>query len=400
MLQGNISKSLVKFALPCILMRIIQNIYPLIDSIVVGKVLDTNSLSAVGIATSLYSLFNETFLGLVSGFSIVASKKIGARDHKSVSAVFLNSAAVSLIVSAAFSIVGILFSENMLLLLNTPNALMNTAREYLTVLLLGLILNVLFSWISEMLRAVGNSKMPLILLLVSTVLHLLLLYPLTREFGVIGTALATLISYLISDILGILLIKRSVPQFNILSVKNEVKLNGQTVKECLKIGVPMALTNLVVMVGVLILSFVTNNIGVAYISAYTVASKIGYILTTPIFGFATAVSVFVSQNFGARSYKRIESGVNFSLRLVGVINACIFLLVIFFSKAFLGFMLNNDKTAVQAAYLYLCIRCASTVVLTPAAIYKNILPAIGKPLFSTVSGFLEIGMRFLFPLAF
>lgn len=396
LVSGSIVKKITKFAIPCILIRIIQNLYPLLDSLIVGKILDLDSLSAVGVAGSLYSLFNDTLIGLVSGFAIVLSKKFGSETKRGVTNVFYTSLFASIILCVIVSVSGILFSEQMLLALHTPAPLMRHAKDYLFVLLLGLVPNMLYNFISEMLRAVGNSKTPLLLLIVSSCIHLVLLYPSTKWLGIRGTALTTAVSYVVTVIIGAIYIRKKVPQFGISAQTPRLDLG--VLKECFHIGVPMALTNLVVMLGVLMLSFVSNNIGTEYVAAYSCASKIGYIITTPIFGFATALAVFTSQNFGAGNFERIRQGVNKTLRLVFMLDACILVATLFIARPLLCFILGESRTAVDAGYTYLCIRGLSMFLLTPAAVYKSVLPAISKPFFSTASGFLEVGVRFLFPL--
>ncbi len=162
----------------------------------------------------------------------------------------------------------------------------------------------------------------------------------------------------------------------------------------------MALTGFVVTLGVLILSFISNNIGTEYTAAYSFASKIGYIMTTPIFGFATALAVFASQNFGRGNLDTIRVGVRKSVLVVFGIDLCVLLIALPVSKPLLYFALDENEIAVSAGYTYLLIRSLSMFILTPAAIYKSLLPAIGKPFFSTFSGFVEIGIRFVFPLLF
>lgn len=395
MTNGSIVKGVTRFAIPCILARVIQNIYPLLDSLIVGKILNLESLSAVGIAGSLYALFNDTLVGLVAGFAIIVSKKYGAEKKKEVAEGFYNALTLSLVLCGVASVLGIVFSDGMLTLLRTPAALMDCAKEYIVVMLLGLIPNMLYNFISEMLRAVGNSKMPLYLLVVSSVVHLALLYPLTLAFGVRGTALANIVSYVVTVVFGAIYIKKKVPAFR---KEDKLCLDTNTMRECMSIGMPMSLTNLVVMLGVLMLSFVTNTIGTEYVAAYSCASKIGYIVTTPIFGFATALAVFVSQNYGAENYDRIKQGIRSTLFVVYGVNIAIAAAVFALLKPMLNFMLDGNAVAVKAGCLYLLIRCVSMLVLTPAAIYKSILPAIGKPFFSTLSGFMEIGARFMFPL--
>ena len=196
----------------------------------VGKVLDVESLSAIGIAASVYALFNDTFIGLVSGFAIIASKKFGAEDKKGVNSTFYNSFVISSLLCLAVSALGIVFAKPMLLLLKTPLELIPCANEYLFVLFLGLLPNMLYNFISEMLRAIGNSKMPLVLLVISTAVHLAVLYPFTNSYGVRGTGLALVLSYVVTIILGGIYIckKEKIFKFSLEALKLDFKL----LKEC------------------------------------------------------------------------------------------------------------------------------------------------------------------------
>lgn len=279
--KENMVKNIIKFAIPCVLIRIVQNLYPLLDTFIVGKVLDLNSLSAVGVAGSLYSLFNDTLLGLVSGFFIVAGQKFGQDTKKGVAEAFYTSLVASVIVCIAVSGIGVLFSKQFLWLLNTPENLLECAKEYIVILLLGFVANMLYNFISQMLCAVGNSKMPFLLLIVSSVIHLVLLYPLTAYFGVRGTAYTTIISYIAAVVFGAVYIHKKVNVFRF--PIREFRLKRTVLKECFHTGIPMSLTNFVVALGVLILSFISNNIGTEYTAAYSCASKIGYIMTSPHF---------------------------------------------------------------------------------------------------------------------
>ena len=147
MTNGSIVKSVTRFAIPCILARVIQNIYPLLDSLIVGKILNLESLSAVGIASSLYALFNDMLLGLAAGFAIIASKKFGGGKKREVADVFYNALFLSIAICGAVTVLGTVFSRQMLLLLRTPAELMELAGQYFSTMLLGLFLNMLYNFI-------------------------------------------------------------------------------------------------------------------------------------------------------------------------------------------------------------------------------------------------------------
>ena len=396
MTTGNVLKSIIRFAIPCIGTRVIQNLYPLIDAVIAGKLLNVESLSAVGVAGSVYSLFNDTLLGLMAGFAVVASKKFGAKEENEVRAVYSDSLWVSVLCCVITSLIGIVFSGSILSVLKTPADIMVYGKQYLFVLFLGFLSNALYNFFCEMMRALGDSKRPLYLLIASSVLHFLLIAPLTYAFGIYGAALANVLSYILTDIWAVMMMRNQFPLFRVRLSK--IALQRRIVKECISIGLPMALTSLVVMMGVLLLNLVTNTIGADYIAAYSAASKIGYVITTPIFGFATALAVFTSQNFGAKRYNRIQEGIRKTLKLVWLIDGALLVLVMLLCKPILQFILSGNQTAIQAGIVYLAVRCCAMFILTPAAFYKSLLPAVGRPLFSTVSGFVEIGARYAFPL--
>lgn len=336
MTTGNITKSICIFAVPCILSRILQNLYTLVDSIIIGQVIDLNALAAVGVTGSIISLFTETVMGLMSGFSVIASKKYGSGSISEVKKVFSNSLIVTFIVSVLLTIFGTLFSRSLLTLMNTPTEIIDGATQYLSLTFIGISTMVFYNFLSEMLRALGNSREPLIFLFVSSVIHIILIivFDVWFKLGIAGAALSTMASQAIAVIMSGYYIYRKVPSYKI--SKSDLKLDKKILKECFHIGIPMAVTNFVVMFGVIILGFITNRIGTEYVAAYSCASRIGYIITTPIFGFATSMSVFVSQNYGAGNISRIKKGIRQTIIFVTSINFVLFLLFMFVSRSLLS----------------------------------------------------------------
>jgi len=399
MTEGNILRKIGIFAIPCILTRVFQNLYNLIDSAMVGQVFGVASLAAVGVAGSIIALFNDTFFGFVSGFSIVAAKKYGAGDMDGVKKIFVNALAITALLGVAVSVMGALFAREMLVLMQTPEENMADAMKYTVVVFLGMWSMVFYNFFAEMLRAVGNSKMPLIFLIFSFVFHALLNVVLLFWFdtGVAGAALSTVISQIASVVLCVVYTYSKMPCFKI--KLEDIRIDLESVGECMKMGVPMAVTNFVVMFGVIILSFVTNKMGTEYIAGYSCASKIGYIITAPLFGFASAVSVFVSQNMGAGKFDRVKEGVRKTLIFVTLVNAVLFLLTKLIERPLLSYLLSGDEVGTEAGLMYLDIRICAMFVLTFAAVFKNVTSSLGKPFFPMISGFLEIAVRYIIPLS-
>ena len=398
MTEGKILRKICIFAIPCILTRIFQNLYNLIDSAMVGYAIDVTSFAAVGATGAIISLFNDSLLGLMNGFSVVAGNKYGAGNFDELKKVYANSLIITALVSILVSVLGAFFSYTMLSLMQTPQEIIMEAQKYMIIIFAGMWSAAFYNFFGEMLRAVGNSLMPLVFLIFSFVTHAVLNYVLLFVFntGGGGVAISTVLSQVISAMLCIAYINKKAPFFK-LKLK-DIKPDITVIKECLRMGIPMSVTNFVVMFGVIILGFITNKMGTEYIAGYTCASKIGYIITAPLFGLATAASVFVAHNMGARNFDRIKEGVRKTILFTTVVNIALFILTKITAKPILNALLSGETIGVEAGLLYLDIRTIAMFWLTLAAVYKSVITALGKPFFSTVSGFLEIAVRYIVPI--
>ena len=309
MTEGNTLKRITLFAIPCIIGNALQNLYNILDSVIVGKSDDITALAAVGATGSLITLFLNTVTGLMTGFAVTVGKRYGARDAEGVKKAYSNAFLLTFGLAVLISVLGAVFADEMLKIMNTPEQIMDSASRYLRIIFIGMIFSVLYNFFCEMMRAVGNSRMPLVFLLISSLIHivLILIFLFVFSMGVVGAALSTVLSQLCAALLCYVYIRLKLPHFRISA--DILKPERAVMAECLKIGIPMAVTNFVVMFGGIILSFVTNGIGMEYVAAYTCASRVGYIVTTPIFGFATALAVFTAQNMGSGNLARIKEGI-------------------------------------------------------------------------------------------
>lgn len=398
MTKGNILKSIIRFSIPCAIGNILQNLYTIVDSVLAGKAIDNTALSAIGVCGSLISLLLNTAIGVMCGFAVAAGHQCGASNNEKIKKTFANSFLLSLIAGTAVSVIGVVFSRQMLIALNTPSNLLDDATSYMRIIFAGMMANILYNFFCEMLRAIGNSKAPLIFLFFSSVLHIALnlLFLFVIPMGVAGAAISNVLSQALAAAMCIVYIRLRVPVFCI--TFKDMKLDRETVLSCLRTGIPMALTNFIVAFGVIILSFVTNGIGDEYVAAYSTASRIGYIMTSPIFGISTALSVFVAQNMGNRDLERTKKGIRQTILFSFAVSAV--LLVIFAASArpLLSYLLNGDVIAVNAGVQYILIRCVAMFALVPASCLKNSLNSMERTLFPTVSGFVEIAIRYIFPL--
>lgn len=391
--SGSVVKGLFIFALPCVLSGILQNLYNVVDSVIVGRMIDTRTLAAVGATGSLVSLFTSSISGLMSGFSVVAGRRYGAGDHDGLKKVFANAFVLATLVSLLITVLGVVLARGMLTLMRTPADIIDGATRYLAVIMLGFSTTAFYNFYCEMLRALGNSRAPMLFYVGASVAHIFLaIFFIKLNMGVVGAALATVLSQAAAVAACVIYTLKKVLLYRF--SKADLALDGQVVRECLRIGMPTMATNFIVAFGVIILQFVTNGIGTEYVTAYSCASRIGYIITTPITGFSMAVSVFAAQNRGARNPARIRQGVRATLLILTGLNVVLFALSYVISPSILRLMITDGEKAIEAGVMYLKVRCTAMFVLAVASVYKLVLTGLGKPLFPTASGVLEIVVRY------
>ena len=306
---GNPFRSLLRFAIPVILGNLFQLFYTLADSVIVGKTLGADSLAAVG-STSIIIYFVFCFInGFTGGFGICLGQRCGAKDEKGMR----KSVAVSTILSIAFTVVltliCCLFAHEILYLMQIPADISGEAYDYMFVVLLGTGATVFYNMISNMLRALGDSKTPLYFLVFSSILNIFLdlFFILVFHMGVAGAAWATILSQFLSALLSLLV---GLNNFQVLHLRREDfrDLNA-SIRLHLKTGFPMGFQMSVMCIGQLAMQAVVNSLGTAAVAGYTAASKADQLSVLVNNAMMTAISNYVAQNFGAGKTERIRMGV-------------------------------------------------------------------------------------------
>lgn len=306
---GNPFWSLLKFAIPVILGNLFQLFYTLADSVIVGKTLGADALAAVG-STSIIIYFVFCFInGFTGGFGICLGQYCGAKDENGMR----KSIAVSTLLSVAFTVVLTLIcclsARMFLILMKVPSDIEDAAYAYMFVVLLGTGATVFYNMISNMLRALGDSKTPLYFLVFSSVLNIILdvLFILPLHMGVAGAAWATILSQFLSALLCLVVGLHNYP---ILHLRKEDfhDLKGISIQH-LKTGFPMGFQMSVMCIGQLAMQTVVNSMGTAAVAGYTAASKADQLSVLVNNAMMTAISNYVAQNFGAGNKERIRLGV-------------------------------------------------------------------------------------------
>lgn len=326
--EGNITKSLITFAIPILIGNWLQRIYTLADTIIVGRLLGTDQLAAVGAASVIANLFIDLCVSFTTGFSIVVAQYFGANDEKhrrqSLAATYFLSVLLVILLTA----IGFLLIKPLLHLTRTPAEIFDFSTQYLHILIGGLICSLIYNLLANLLRSLGDSFIPLVFLVISVSLNVVLDYSLIKyaALGVKGAAIATVISQGFAGIFCLIfcLFKRQIVHVN----KEDFVFNSSIYKKVISQGLATALMFSVVTLSTLILQAGINSLGTDMIAGYLAGRKYLEIFMIPGAALAMTAGSFVSQNYGASNYNRIKEGVK-QLLLIGFIWAAISFVILF-----------------------------------------------------------------------
>lgn len=395
MTKGNPTKLIMAFTLPLLIGNIFQQLYNIVDTIIVGRYIGVNALAAVGSTASIVFLILGFIIGLAQGLSILVAQYYGAEDYKNIKKAITMSAYLYLIIGTIVTIISVMYSREILLILNTPESIIDEAELYIKIIFTGTFASVLFNFFSGILRALGDSKTPLYSVLVSSAINIVLdlFFIIVLKSGVDGAAYATVISQFIASIFCFYKMN-SIGQIRI--KKSDWKFDKAMFVSSFKLGIPVALMNSVTAAGIMVLQFVVNGYGEVYVAAYAAGSKIIAILEQISMTFGSAIATYSGQNLGAGKIDRIKRGLRDTNIILFLINICAGLIVIVLGKEMMGiFVSANEVEVIDAGYIFLVVNSIFMWMLGLLWIYRSTLQAIGDTFVPMISGILEFTARIL-----
>lgn len=398
MTKGNPMSIIFKFTLMLLLGNIAQQLYNIVDTIIVGRNVDAMALAAVGSTGTIMFLMFGTSNGMVSGFTIVTSQRYGAGDTKGVKASVTNGFYLSLIIAAIITGAGLLFMRPLLVLMNTPEEIFDYALSYISTVCAGIVCVILYNYCASLMRAVGNSLMPLIFLICSaaTNVGLDLWFIVGFKMGTFGAALATVIAQGLAVIPCIIFIYAAMPALR--PSKEDWKWNPAIIKEQLKYGIPMAVQYSITASGTVIMQSAFNTFDYIAVGAITAASKFQGIITMGMFSVGQTMAAYAGQNYGAKNMKRIRQGVNSSLKLYIFYSAAAALISILSVPKILWIFFDSEvdiSLYIPWAMPYI-IECAVCYFfLAMIFIYRHTIQSVGYAQLAMILGFVELGARIL-----
>lgn len=392
--EGKISKVLLLFALPMIAGNMLQQFYNIADTLIVGRVLGTDALAAVGSAYTLMTFLTSVFLGLSMGsgalFSIYRGQRDESRLRSSVLHAFVLIMAVTVLINAAVYI----WLEEILAFLRVPHQVWAGMKEYLLVIFAGLIATSLYNFFSCLLRAVGNSSMPLVFLAVSALLNigLDLLFMLGFSMGIAGAAFATVIAQYVSGIGIMIYVFRNCR--DLLPQKDGLGYDGSILRSIINMSALTCLQQSVMNFGILMVQGLVNSFGPVVMAAFAAAVKIDTFAYLPVQDFGNAYSTFVAQNYGAGRNSRIRQGTKTAFVMSMIFSVVISLLVCIFAVPLMKIFVGGGETAViEAGVRYLRIEGALYCGIGCLFLLYGYYRAVKRPGMSLVLTVISLGLR-------
>ena len=309
MTSGTPIKQILLFSIPLIIGNIFQLFYNMVDTFIVGRTLGVNALAGIGAAGSVMFFVVGFSQGFTAGMAIPTAQAYGARDYEKVSRSVAINGVLSTLVVIVMTVLSMFFLWDILYLMNTPAEIIQYTYDYLIIIFGFMAITILFNMLSNLMRALGDSRTPVIALVIAVVINIILdyIFILVFDMGVAGVATATMVSQLIASLICLFYIQKKV---YLLKVKaRHFKMRKDEMIQHCRIGFPMAFQSSIIAIGSMSVTIALNTLGAEAVAGYSAAQKIDQIVVFVLMSFGVSMATYVGQNFGAKKYDRILRGV-------------------------------------------------------------------------------------------
>lgn len=394
--RGSISKSLFFFALPMMAGNLLQQFYNIADTLIVGRVLGKNALAAVGSAYTLMTFLTSVFLGLSMGAGALFSIYLGKKEMENLRSAVYHAFLLIMIVTILLNGVVYLFLDPILAFLRVPSEVWNPMKDYLLIIFGGLIATSLYNFFACMLRALGNSAVPLYFLAVSAIINIILdlLFIMGFHWGIRGAAAATITAQYISAI-GITIYVLCRCQ-NVITGWGHIPRNKYILKEILNLSTLTCLQQSVMNFGILMVQGLVNSFGATIMAAFAAAVKIDTFAYLPVQDFGNAFSTFTAQNYGAGNHSRIRTGIRQAFIMSISFSIVISLIVFLFAAPLMKiFIAPSEHAVIAAGVQYLRIEGSFYCGIGCLFLLYGYYRAINRAEMSVVLTVISLGLRVL-----
>lgn len=379
--EGPVGKQIFLFALPMLLGNVFQQLYNIVDTIIIGRYIGTDALAAAGASFPVIFVLVSLVIGITTGTTIIISQYFGAKNFESVKRAIDTVFIFLFFASIALTILGVFTIKYIWQLIGLPEHLIPNATTYFNIYAIGLVFMFGYNATSAILRGLGDSRTPLYFLIVSTFLNIGfdLLFVLVFKWGIAGVAFATVLAQSIAFGMSIWYLNRT--HKIIRFAYKGLVFDRAIFRNSLRIGVPTGFQHTFVALGMLALLSIVNRFGTNTIAAYTIAGRIDSFAALPAMNFGLALSTFVGQNIGAKKIERVKAGLRATLLMTTTVSVMVSLIAWFFGKELMG-VFTRDAEVIEIGYSYLVIVSSFYIIFSAMFVTQGVLRGAGDTVIS------------------
>lgn len=400
MTEGSPLRLLTLFTLPMLASNLLNQVYTITDSLIVGRYLGSTSLTAVGVCMPVILLVSSMVIGLNIGVGILMSQSFGRHDYGQMRHVLANSIYLGAALGIAIGVLGLPFSEPVLRLMGTPEGPMNEAVSYMRISFLATVFPIYYFMFSNTFRGLGDAYTALYCLIVSVVSNIALdyVFVVSLNLGVAGSAYATALAQGMSVLFAIVTLHIKYPEMRL--KREDFVPDGRLFGSITKLAVPIALQSGFNNLGNVVVQSCINGFGEVVMAGYTVGSRLGTFSLMPMETIGSSLSVYTGQNLGAEQYDRIDRGVKASMIINAVMSTALGAVLLVFGKPLTtAFLPDADAEIVSTSYRYLIFAAVPGLLYGVMHVYQNVLRGIGHANASMVGAFVQLGAKVALALA-
>ena len=394
MTQGKPVKVLLGFTIPVFIGNVFQQFYNMVDAVVVGKFVGTKALAAVGSTGTIIFLIIGFLLGLTAGFTVLTAQKYGAGKMDEMRQTVGNALILTALISAVMTAVSMTGMHALLKFMHTPDDIFKDAYAYVMIICGGIFAQALYNILASILRALGNSKVPLYFLILSAMLNIVLdlVFIIVFKLGAPGAAWATIISQGVSGVLCLVYIWKFVPELRM--KKEDWYFRRNLAAKQIGVGIPMGLQYSITAIGTMMVQSALNILGSYAVAAFTAGNKIENIFTQAYVAIGTTMATYNAQNIGARKLDRVRQGFN-SAHIIGITYAIVTGVIIFFFGKYLSYLFISDNAAEVIPMVDTYVKCVAVffIPLHFVNALRNGIQGMGYGLLPMLAGVAELAGR-------
>lgn len=396
MTNGSPSKHILGFAVPMLFGMLFQQFYNLVDTIIVGKTLGVEALAGVGATGSINFMIIGFCMGVCNGFVIPVAQCFGAKKPADLRKYVFNGYICSIVFAIVLTLASVIFCRRILIIMNTPTDIIDHAYNYIVVIFIGIPTVFLYNMVSGVIRSLGDSKTPVVFLVLSSIINVVLDFflILVCKMGVAGAGWATVTSQLISGLTCLIYMYK---KYDILKGdKSERVLDRRFITNLCMNGVPMGLQYSITAIGSTILQAAVNTLGSTYVAAMTAGSKMFNFTCCPFDALGSTMATYAGQNVGAAKIKRLGQGVR-SAMIIGSVYSVLSLIALYFTTDYIALLFVNasETTIIALTRQFILASACFYIPLTGVNVVRFCIQGVGFSVFAISAGILEmIGRAF------